>query len=373
MFVQMDCIVVDASAENRRELTAALASLGVTVVAQAGSIEELTGALARTPGAHLCVVNLDPGPSETLRKLESLPRAYAQVSFLVFSATLDPNLLIEVMRAGVKEFVTVPISPAKFADSLERIASSHGLGRKGRIIHVIPTVGGCGSTTVACNVAASLAAAGRTALVDMDLARGGVASYFDLRPRFSIADVMESSDKFDRQLVDNALAVHDRSKLAVLARPDLPEDTQRVTPAGLTRLLGVLSRSYDHIIIDSLMSVDPVYKAAITSADLNILVMQLNVPSARNAERFIGALRRLGVESSRVRVVVNRFVKKGWDIEPGEVEKALGLRISWMVPNDFKSAIEAMNFGEPVVLRSPKAEISASLSGLAQELQRKAA
>ena len=56
------------------------------------------------------------------------------------------------------------------------------MGKRARIIHVIPTIGGCGSTTVACNVAAALAKIGKTVLLDLDLIRGGVASYFDIRP-----------------------------------------------------------------------------------------------------------------------------------------------------------------------------------------------
>jgi Flp pilus assembly CpaE family ATPase len=73
----------------------------------------------------------------------------------------------------------------------------------------------------------------------------------------------------------------------------------------------------------------------------------------------------MGIESSKIKIVVNRFVKKGWDIEPDEVERALGLKISWSVPNDFKNAIAAINYGEPVVLRAPRSEMSVSLAGLA--------
>ena len=103
------------------------------------------------------------------------------------------------------------------------------------------------------------------------------------------------------------------------------------------------------------------------------MVMPLNVPSAKNAERFVGVLRRMGVESSKIRIVVNRYVKKGCDIEPDEVERALGLKISWMVPNDFKNAIAAINFGEPVVIRAPRSEISTSLHDLAGSLNGKSA
>jgi len=221
-------------------------------------------------------------------------------------------------------------------------------------------------------VAASFAkSAGRTALLDMDLIRGGVASYFNIRPRYTIADVMDSAEKLDQQLLDNALTLHQSSKLAILARPDLPEDTQRVNAPGFARLMGVLGRMFDTVVLDSLMSIDPIYSHSIQQADLNVIVMQLNVPSAKNAERFVGALRRMGIESSKMKIVVNRFVKKGWDIDPQEVERALGLKISWLIPNDFKTAISAINYGEPFVISSPKAELSQCIIEFGQLLMGK--
>jgi pilus assembly protein CpaE len=275
---------------------------------------------------------------------------------------------MEAMHVGVKEFIPLPISETKFATAIERVSNLHGMGKKARLVHVIPTQGGCGSTTVACNVAASLASNSKTCLIDLDLVRGGVASYFDTRARYTIADVMDPSSKLDKQLLDNALAIHRKSGLALLARPELPEDTQRVTQSGVSRLLGVVGRVFDYVVIDSIMSIDPSYATTIQTSDINVIVMQLNVPSAKNAERFVGVLRRMGIESSKIRIVVNRFVKKGWDIEPSEVERALGLKISWMVPNDFKNAIAAINYGEPVVLRAPRSEMSLSLIELAQTL-----
>jgi pilus assembly protein CpaE len=121
------------------------------------------------------------------------------------------------------------------------------------------------------------------------------------------------------------------------------------------------------------MSIDPLYAEAIKAADVNLIVMQLNVPSAKNAERFVGCLRRMGIDSGKIKIVVNRYVKKGCDIEPDEVERALGLQIAWMVPNDFKNAIAAINFGEPVVIRAPRSDISTSLIGLASTLGAKPA
>jgi pilus assembly protein CpaE len=345
----------------------------VHLSAQFASCESLTGLLGRSDAPQLVIVNLDPGAQDNLKKISTLPRQFPNTSFFVMSTSLDPELLMEAMHLGVKEFIPLPIAEAKFAAAIERCAQIHGMGKRARIIHVIPTIGGCGSTTVACNVAASLAARSKSVLIDLDLIRGGVAGYFDTRPRYTIADSMESAEKVDRQLLDNALAIHRGSGLAILARPDLPEDTQRVNQAGIQRLFGVLGRMFDNVVIDSIMSIDPNYATAIAASDVNVIVMQLNVPSCKNAERFVGALRRMGIESSKIKIVVNRFVKKGWDIEPDEVERALGLKISWTVPNDFKNAIAAINYGEPVVVRAPRSEMSVALNGLAEMLGNKAA
>lgn len=368
MYVQLSSVIIDADAANRQELAAFLGQFGVQVAAHLAGPEELPALLNRADAPQLVIINLDPDAPRSLQKIGRLPREFPHVSFFLMSHTLDANLLMEAMHLGVKEFIPLPIAEDKFAAAIERVASGHGLGKKGRTIHVIPTIGGCGSTTVACNLAALLAQRQKTAMLDLDLMGGGVASYFDVRPRYTISDVMASAEKVDEQLLDNALVIHPKSRLAILARPDQPEEALRVSQPAFQRLSGVLGRMFDFVVIDSIMSIDSIYADAIKSADINLIVMQLNVPSAKNAERFVGALRRMGIDAGKIRIVVNRYVKKGCDIEPDEVERALGLKIAWMIPNDFKNAIAAINYGEPVVLRAPRAEISASLLGLAMQL-----
>lgn len=373
MYLQMTCAIVDADANNRQELATFLTRYGVQTVAQFASVEQLQALLSRPDAPILAIVNLDPNAAETLKRVAHLPRQFPGVSIFAMSQQVDPHLLMDAMHAGIKEFIPLPIPEEKFAAAIERAAQISGMGRRAKLIHVVPTIGGCGSTTVACNVAAALAPLGKTALLDLDLMRGAVASNFDAKPRYTIADVMDIADKADPQLLDNALMLHQPSSVAILARPELPEDTQRVNQAGLNRLMSVLGRMFDYVIVDSLMSISPLYASIIAEADINLIVMQLNIPSAKNAERFVGALRRMGVEASKTRIVVNRYVKKGGDIEPEEVERALGLKIEWAVPNDFKNAMAAINLGQPVVLRAPKCEMSTSLIALANELAQKQA
>ncbi len=365
MILQLNCVIVDPDNICRQEMATFLNSYGVSVLAQHPDADTLPAALGRTGAPQLVIINLDPNAPQMLRKVGHLPRQFPHVSFFLMSQVLDAKLLMEAMQMGVREFIPLPINEESFSAALDRAATQHGMGKKAKLLHFIPTIGGCGSTTVACNVAAALANSGaKTVLVDMDLVRGG---------RFTIADVMESGDTLDKTLLDNALAVHQASGLSVLARPDLPEDTLRVKPVGFTRLLNVLSRIFDYVVLDSVMSIDPLYSAVVQAADVNVIVMQLNVPSAKNAERFVGTLRRRAIDAHKMKIVANRFIKKGWDIEPAEVERTLGLKIAHFIPNDFKTAITAINLGEPFVVRAPKSDLSRSHVELAELLSGKEA
>jgi pilus assembly protein CpaE len=369
VFVNLNCIVVDSSADNREEMVNFLTEHGATVVSSLPALDRLTPLLRAPQPPDLVMVNLDPNAHEALRTLGPLIRQFQSIHFFVMSEqSVDVQLVMEAMHYGVKEFIPLPADSQKLLAGLERISHSKGSERRAKIIQIVPTIGGCGATSIACNVAASLARHHKTVLLDLDLIRGAVATSFDLNPRYTIADVMSSADTLDRHLIDNALAVHTGSGLFVLARPELPEDSLRINRTGLNRLLNVLTLEFDYIVIDSMMSVEPLYMTSLQQADENVLVLQLSVPSVRNAERFIGAMRRMGVDRHNLKVVINRYEKRGADISPDDVAKTLGLEVSWMIPNDFKSAIDAINFGEPVVLRSPRAEVSSSYGKLVQLL-----
>jgi len=369
VYVEINCVIIDADATNRQEMATFLSEHGVTVVASMPSLDALPGLLRRPEAPSLVMVNLDPTAMESLRIVGPLIRQFPHINFFVMSSqSVDAQLLMEAMHFGVKEFVPLPVNPERLVAGIERIAGTFGGSKKAKIINVIPSIGGCGSTSIACNVAVSLARGAKTVVLDLDLVQGSVATSFDLNPKYTIADVMSTGETLDKHLIDNAMAIHSGSGLCVLARPEQPEDSLRVNRQGFNRLLGVLVRQFDYVVLDSAMSVEPLYAGAIQAADVNLLVIQLNVPSVRNAERFISAMKRMAVDSQSFKIVVNRFEKRAADITPDDAAKALGLPISWMIPNDFRSAIAAINFGQPLVLRSPKAEISASYGRLVQML-----
>src|ERR1700683_1445493 len=145
MYVQLSCAVVDADNTNREELAAFLVRFGAQPVVQFNSVEQLNAALAKPDAPILAIVNLHPNPHEMLKKIAPLPRQYPAVNFFLMSQVVDPNLLMEAMHLGIREFIPLPMAEQKFTSALERVAQAYGVGKRARFIHVIPTIGGCGS------------------------------------------------------------------------------------------------------------------------------------------------------------------------------------------------------------------------------------
>ena len=154
MFVELSCIIVDGDAEQRQELSKFLAGHGVQVVGALADVEGLPAALGGVMPPQLAIVNIDPNAMEMLERIRPLVRQHMATSFLAMSGGLDAAVVMEAMHVGCKDFITLPVNPAKLVATVERIAAAHGgASKRAKLINFIPTTGGCGATTIACNVA----------------------------------------------------------------------------------------------------------------------------------------------------------------------------------------------------------------------------
>ena len=160
MYVPLNCVIIDGDAGNRQELAGFLRPLR-RARGRAASQRRVAAGAAEPVG---CAAAGDRSTSIPAGRDAPKDRAFAPavsaINFFVMSQLLDATLLMEAMHLGIREFIPLPMSEEKLTAAIERVAQSFGMGKKARIIHVIPTIGGCGSTTVACNVAAALAKIG---------------------------------------------------------------------------------------------------------------------------------------------------------------------------------------------------------------------
>ena len=121
------------------------------------------------------------------------------------SRSSDSGLILKAIRAGAREFLTLPAEASRGPryhhetgprpESSRRRRATQGP----RIITVTGAAGGVGCTTLAVNLATTLAAAKEqeTILLDLDLLFGSVDACLDITPDHTLSHVLQNFERLD--------------------------------------------------------------------------------------------------------------------------------------------------------------------------------
>jgi pilus assembly protein CpaE len=204
------------------------------------------------------------------------------------------------------------------------------------------------------------------ALVDLQLEFGSVATYFDSRPAHTIADLTTASNEIDTKIVEQAMTVLP-SNVAVLARPERVDQATNIDSESIASILKVLAQRYDSVVADIPCRFDGISITALEMASSVMLVLQLSVPSIRNAQRLYKALIQYGMPAEKILPVVNRSTRNS-PISPKDVEEHLGTSVFAVIPNDYKTVQGALDFGRPLLNESPDSPVRKAIAQIARRL-----
>jgi pilus assembly protein CpaE len=254
---------------------------------------------------------------------------------------------MQAMRSGVREFLSYPIDPMVVREMLERLVKQRGIphSETEKLVLVAGAKVGVGSTTIAVNLGVQLArtAGKRVVLFDLGRPLGHAALLLDLEARFSFRAAVESLDRLDSHLFSGLLANH-KSGIHLLAGASNADEWERISPVSLARVINVAQGSFDFVVADVGPHLSSEWAPVLRLARQVVLVTETNVPSLWSLERQITMLRSLGVDTGRLRLVVNRWHRA--DEEPLQAfEKRVRLPIFERIPNDFKGVSRAINTG----------------------------
>jgi pilus assembly protein CpaE len=334
----------------------------VTVVDNA---PQLARALGR-PGELLLVI----GPGIDLVEALSITRtqlvARPALGVVLLRDRVDITMLTDALRAGVRDVVH-PNELTAVSDACTRsLAASRrsaggGIGRTGRalVVTVFAAKDGVGKTTVATNLAAAFAAAGRrTCLLDLDLAYGDVAAVLQLPADRSIADAPEHVDDVDAEAIGSLLTMY-RTNLAALLAPAEPGLAQRIRPATVRRVLEVLMSTMGVVVVDTPAAFTEHVLIALEASDFHVLVATPDLAALKNLRLALDTLDQLGYPQEVRRLLLNRADEKA-GLSTADVECALGASLDGRLPAS-RAFSAAMNRGVPLVLDQPRHEASKAL------------
>lgn len=376
MVTALRMVVVDSDPDSRATLRGMLAATpSVQVVGEfAGLAETLRGAPACAPDVLVLEIPYDPGGNSQggpIGTIELLARAVPDAAIIATGPGVSADLVIEVLRAGAVEYLRRPVEQAHLQVALDKVARLRGGAapprRAGRVVSVYATKGGLGVTTVATNLAVCLAEKGPDSalLVDLDTHQSDVATFLNLRPRYSVLDAFEDVRRLDEAFLRGLLVRHP-SGLWVLPGPSRMERVQ-LTAQQIQDGLQVTRSLFDHVVLDLRHDLDPGTIAALEASDLILFLTSLNVSALRSGAAGLAAFRQLGLSLQKVKLVVMRE-DTGEDVSLSHARETLGVPIHWKTPSDYPAVIASINSGRPVVATAPRSRVARNLRQLAQAL-----
>jgi pilus assembly protein CpaE len=361
--------VLAADEVDRRSISAGLAATGaIRVVAEASRPEDLEPALrgAARVGLYL---DLSGEAEKALGWIEALAEPKPAV---LAGGPSDPEVILRAMRAGALAYFprhAFDDELARVAQRLQQRAAAHAPARAGRAIAVLGSKGGVGTTTVACELAASLASrAARTALLDAKAYFGDVALHLDFTPSHTLTDVASRADDLDAAYLATVAQRHEGSGVHVVAAPASPEEADGITAAHVQRSLELLRSEFDYVVVDLPRITDETALQCLDKADVILLVTTAEVPALARARQHATLLEQLGHGADKLRVVANRCGRPGV-LSDEDPLRAVGLAPAAYLPEDARTVSDSLASGRPVAVIAPRSKLAAAIARLADEVR----
>ncbi|ANJ09256.1 AAA family ATPase [Streptomyces parvulus] len=329
---------------------------------------------------EVVIVHERIGPVPALELIREVALRFPAVGVILVTSDPGPGLFQAAMDYGARGLVALPLGYEELASRVQAVAQwSAGVrrhlgsggdvftGAGGTVVTVSGAKGGVGTTLTAIQLALAAQASGRaTALLDMDLQAGDVASFLDVQFRRSVADLAAITDLSPRVLAD-AVFRHD-SGLALLLAPGEGERGEEVTDRAARQIIGALRRRYEVVVVDCGAQLGGAGAAAVEMADTALLVTTPDVVAVRGAKRAVRMWDRLQIrKAEETTVVVNRHTR-GTEIQPPLIQRITGTALAaTAVPANFKELQSAVDAGRVHELDA-RSTVKQALWALAGEL-----
>jgi len=319
----------------------------------------------------VAVVGVDSPNDPALKAIEAISALPGETGIIVISKEPTQELLVSCMRAGSDEFLEFPIDGDELAKALQGLLKRKGIvsAEQGKVVAIFSAAGGVGVTTIACNVAAGIAAELGTpnacCIVDMNFQFGAVALVMDIREfSHSVADAAHDHERLDENLLNSYVSRHS-SGAAVLPAPLNVAELEAVDPWQLRGVVQMCRKSFQHVILDMPHLVDDSSVVGLDEADEIFLVCDMVLPSIRNTIHAIETFHELEYKDDKLKLIVNRFYDSD-QVSLDEIARHVGLPIHWLIPYDSVAVISSLNAGQTVEVTDPNSHVSHSLMALAR-------
>ena len=323
----------------------------------------------RTPS--LLVVEVSSAGETLLGELDALAEVCEpETKVIVIGTQNDIDLYRALISRGIAEYLVGRVSPLDFVATVQALFAQDTAKKLGTTYAFVGAKGGIGASTLAQNVAWTIAEeeASPTLLLDLDFRFGSVAVNLDLKPVMGLEKYIDDPDKLDSALLDR-LVVQRGAYLSVLPGFDDPLGDVDPAPDAVERLIEIARASFPHVVLDVPHDWSVSSRDALTSADQVIVVASPDLPNLRNTRALLERLRSLRPNDAPPRVVLNACrVPRRKEIPAEKFAKSLGIEQCSTVAFDAATFGTAATDGRTIREQAPRSKAQGCVRELAQTL-----
>lgn len=339
--------------------------------------------LVKVSKPHITIVESDCGLDPL--DIEKINRTkFPSINTVLFMNERNFDLLQKAYQAGVPLVLS---SPVNWEDASQQIfetihkssnipGSSSGVqsandGPKALTLSFISAKDGEGKTTIALNLAASLAAnyKKKVILLDLSSALSEVAMMLN-KPApgsyLNVLNLMVRDFQFDT-VRDVMIDYFEDGRLLVLSGPTslrLPE----IKSFEIDLLIRLLQKNCDYLLIDAPVMFSNPLKAALNRSDWHVMITQNHLGSLRNAKLYLAELAKLDFPAHLIKIILNR-VSSNVGLSSADMRRFIDpYPVVSGISSDGATVLTALNEGAPFVCTKKDAEISKCIDSLAKQL-----
>jgi pilus assembly protein CpaE len=326
-------------------------------------------AYRNAPTPNVIVIESTQDRSQLVDSLDMLSNfCDAGTKVLVAGRVNDITLYRDLMSRGVSEYLVMPFTVIDFVRSVSELYTSPGADPLGRIIAIYGAKGGVGASTIAHNVAWSIARDldVATVIADLDLGYGTAGLDFNQDPPQGIAEAIFAPERLDGNMVDRLLSKCSE-KLSILAAPATLDRNYDFDETTFDGLIDVLRANVPVIVLDIPHVWTAWTRRMLIGADDVVIVAAPDLGNLRNAKNIIDTLRAARPNDAKPRFVMNMTdMPKRPEISVSDFGKAIELLPAATIPFDPRLFGTAANNGQMIAEVDSSHKISDTFNDLAR-------
>ncbi len=317
-----------------------------------GGVEQAVAALQqRSRSLEYLLIDTGKRTKDVLADIDRLAEhCEGEVRVVVVGSINDITFYRELKSRGVLEYFPRPVTATDIRPVLVQQTSKSRVAdveeKRGTVISVMSAASGDGATTVALNLAYSLAEDYKqpTVLVDMDYQFGLISKSLDLDASFGIRELFDHPERGLDDMLISKMLISYKNKFNIIAAPNDLRLMPPVKPETIRELIQVLRSQFAFVIIDVPHLWTDWTAATLSYSDHTVMVAQLWLRSLTHASRLLAACQSVGVADQDMSVVINRSGAKFKEaITSQDFERICRHKITAHINNDIRAISQAEN------------------------------